>query len=241
MTARRTDARALSSPHPSMRRTTLLITIVALLASVPGTASADSVTKRILQDCVDGQIDGKYSNADLARARKEIPAEAQEYSDCESAIYQARIANSTSANGSGGGGSGGSATSGGSSGGSGSSGSSGSSGGGGGGSAGGSASSGGGSGSAGGATPPGSSGESDTAQGAAEQAALRAAKSGGGSALRLGPDTLVKPGATGIPASEALRRAVPDPLLVALILLGAIALVGAVLGARARVITRRPG
>ena len=52
---------------------------------------------------------------------------------------------------------------------------------------------------------------------------------------------IVTPGATGIPASEALRRSLPDPLLVALILLGAIALVGVVLGARARVITRRSG
>jgi hypothetical protein len=218
-----------------MRRTTLLITIVALLASVPATVSADSVTKRILKDCVDGQIDGKYSNADLARARKEIPAEAQEYSDCEGAIYQARIANSSSANGSGGGGSSGSGSSSGSS----SSGSSGGPGGG-GGAAGSSSTPSGGSGSSDDATAPASGSESSDAQGAAEQAALRAAQRGGG-AVRLGPDTLVKPGATGIPASEALRRAVPDPLLVALILLGAIALVGVVLGARARVITRRPG
>ena len=238
MSARRRDARVRSTPHPSMRRTTLLITIVALLAFVPATVSADSVTNRILKDCVDGQINGKYSNADLTRALKEIPAEAQEYSDCEGAIRDARIANSTSQNGSGGGGSSsGSGSSGGASGPSGSSGGSG----GGGSAAGGASSPSGGSGSSGGATQPGSSSGSSAAQGAAEQAALRAAQRAGGGAVRLGADTLVKPGATGIPASEALRRAVPDPLLVALILLGAIALVGIVLGARARVITRRPG
>ena len=196
-------------------------------------------TKRILQDCVDGQIDGKYSNADLARARKEIPAEAAGVQrlrerDLPGSHRQqhererlgrrrlgwlglvGRRLGRLGLVGIGRLGGGGS-------------------------SAGSSASSGGGSGSAGDATPSGSSGASGTAQGAAEQAALRAATRGGGSALRLGPDTLVKPGATGIPASEALRRAVPDPLLVALILLGAIALVGVVLGARARVITRRPG
>ena len=86
-----------------MRRTTLLITLVALLALAPAVAQATSVTT-IFRDCVDGQIDGNYSNSDLARAKAKLADEVLEYSDCEGAIDRARIANSAGSNGSGGGG-----------------------------------------------------------------------------------------------------------------------------------------
>jgi hypothetical protein len=221
-----------------MRRTTLLITLVALLALTPAVAQGTSVTT-IFRDCVDGQIDGNYSNSDLARAKAKLADEVLEYSDCEGAIDRARIANSAASSGSGGGGgrsgsssgaAGGSAGGGGSSQGSAGATGGGSSGGSGGGSSGG--------GTAGGATEQSAPG--DDPQGALADSLVREAARNGDATLTLGA-TKVTPGATGLPASEALRRSVPDPLLVALILLGAIALVGVVLGARARVITRRPG
>ncbi len=78
-------------------------------------------------------------------------------------------------------------------------------------------------------------------QGPSDKAVVDAALRRGGSGVRLNPETLVVPGSTGVPASESLRRSVPDPLLAVLIILGAVALVGAVLGTRARVVTRRLG
>ena len=217
-----------------MRRITFPILAVALCLTAPVAAHAAS-TDTILRDCVDGQIDGDYSRADLERARRDIPSDVEEYSDCRGAIDQARIDASAGSGSSGGGAgsSGGGSSGGGSSGG-------GSSGG---------ASSGGASSSAGGssgAASPGQAGSVSAAnaepsdpQGPAETNAVDEARLAGGGSVRLSPETLVRPGSSGLPAGEALRRSVPDPLLVVLILLGAVVLVGVVLGARARVVARR--
>ena len=49
-------------------------------------ASADQV----LRDCIrDGKLDGKYSNAELRKARDNLPSDSDEYSDCSEVIAAA--------------------------------------------------------------------------------------------------------------------------------------------------------
>ena len=65
----------------------LLLAALALLAlPAPASASADSV----IADCSkDGKLDGKYSNAELRKARDNLPADLDEYSDCRELIGNA--------------------------------------------------------------------------------------------------------------------------------------------------------
>jgi hypothetical protein len=60
---------------------------LALLAlPAPAFASADQV----IRDCArDGQLDHKYSNSELRRARNNLPADLDEYSDCRDVIAAA--------------------------------------------------------------------------------------------------------------------------------------------------------
>ena len=49
-------------------------------------ASADQV----LRDCIrDGKLDGTYSNAELRKARDNLPSDSDEYSDCSEVIAAA--------------------------------------------------------------------------------------------------------------------------------------------------------
>jgi hypothetical protein len=83
-----------------MRRTIFLALIAALLL-VPAARAADSTTK-ILRDCADdGILQGDYSAAQLRSARDHIPAELNEYSDCQDVLSRA-IAAKTAASGGGG-------------------------------------------------------------------------------------------------------------------------------------------
>lgn len=211
--------RGAALPPATMRRTAALISLLVLCALATPVAAGAASTDAILRDCVDGQIDGSYTTSELQRARGQIPSDVDEYSDCRGAIDAARTDNA---------GSGGRSSSGG---GAGSAGSIGGSSGGGGAGPGGAASA---------ATSDATTAPADP-QNPSEAAAVRTATEAGGGAVRLGPGETVTPGATGLPTSAALRRPVPDPLLVVLILLGTVALVGAVLGTRARVVTRRLG
>ena len=53
---------------------------------MPAAASAD----RVLRDCIrDGDLDGHYSNAELRKARDNLPADSDEYSDCSDVIAAA--------------------------------------------------------------------------------------------------------------------------------------------------------
>jgi len=195
-----------------MRIKTAIIGVLLACLLAPATAGAAS-SDEILRDCADGQIDGSYSRKEIERARKNIPGDLAEYSDCRGALEGARI-DITAGKGKGG------------------------------------TDSGGGGGGTGGSTPSptGSTGsnagnaEPADPQSPAETAAVKAAtQRKGASAVRLGPGPAITPGATGIAKESDLRRSIPDSLLVVLILLGTVALVGAVLAARARVFTRRLG
>jgi hypothetical protein len=87
------------------------------------------------------------------------------------------------------------------------------------------------------ANPTGVAPESSDPTNPTEKTAVDEATRSGSSAVSFGSGSKIKPGAAGLPVDD--RRSVPNPLLVALILLTTAALLGAVLAARARVITRR--
>ena len=208
-----------------MRRIAFLISLVVLCVLATPVAGLAASSDSVLRDCVDGQIDGSYTTSELQQARKKIPSDIDEYSDCRGAIDAARTDNAGSggpSGASGGGASGGGASPGG-------------------GASGGGAAGGGGAGSGGASVGTDATTAPADPQTPAEQAAVKAATEGGGDPVRVGPGETVAPGATGLPTNAALRRSVPDPLLVVLILLGTVALVGGVLGTRARVVTRRLG
>jgi hypothetical protein len=68
-------------------RQLLIIGALALMAlPAPAFASADQV----IRDCArDGVLNGKYSNSELRRARNNLPADLDEYSDCRDVIAAA--------------------------------------------------------------------------------------------------------------------------------------------------------
>jgi hypothetical protein len=65
----------------------LIISALALVAlPAPAFASADQA----IRDCArDGKLDHKYSNSELRRARNDLPADLDEYSDCRDVIAAA--------------------------------------------------------------------------------------------------------------------------------------------------------
>ncbi len=69
-----------------IRLSILVLVALALLA----TPAAAATPTQILRDCVlDGSLDGNYSAEDLAAARRALPADADEYSDCRSQLRDA--------------------------------------------------------------------------------------------------------------------------------------------------------
>lgn len=88
-----------------------LIVLVALCAlAVP---AAQAGYQDVIKDCAqDGKLDKKYSDAELIKAKKKLPADLNEYSDCRDVIGAAigGAGRPSGGGGSGGGGSGGAAT-----------------------------------------------------------------------------------------------------------------------------------
>jgi hypothetical protein len=106
------------SPHRFMRRALLLTALLCLLAPASSLASTASEGNRVIRDCSsDGEINGKYSQAAYDYARKHLPSDLAEYTNCADAIRQAQAAAAAGHGGGGGGGGGGSGTGGGSTGG----------------------------------------------------------------------------------------------------------------------------
>ena len=53
-------------------------------------ASAAASADQVLRDCIrDGRLDGNYSNAELRKAKDNLPADSDEYSDCSDVIASA--------------------------------------------------------------------------------------------------------------------------------------------------------
>jgi hypothetical protein len=69
-----------------IRHLLILSALLVLSLPVPAFASADQV----IRDCArDGRLDHKYSNAELRRARNNLPADLDEYSDSRDVIANA--------------------------------------------------------------------------------------------------------------------------------------------------------
>jgi hypothetical protein len=70
----------------AIRHLLILSALLVLSLPAPAFASADQV----IRDCArDGRLDHKYSNAELRRARNNLPADLDEYSDCRDVIANA--------------------------------------------------------------------------------------------------------------------------------------------------------
>jgi len=83
---------------------TALVTLAALSAA-PAVALADSAA--IFRDCQDGKIDGKYTQREFSTALRNIPTDADEYSDCRDVIRRAQLGAAGGSGASGGGAAGG--------------------------------------------------------------------------------------------------------------------------------------
>ncbi len=188
-----------------MRRTA---SVTALLVCLLVPAAAHASGQAVIKDCTDnGRIDGKYSSSDYKAALRDLPTDVAEYTDCGDQIAAAQRRGATRQN-----------TSNNRSGGSGGSNSGGSGGGGGSGS--------GGSGAGAGAASTDSPIADPANLSKGEKAALASAAAQKASPVTLGSDA-VTPGASGL-AGEAIRNAIPTPLLIVLILVGlAAAAIGA--------------
>jgi hypothetical protein len=72
-----------------MRRTIFLALLAALLLA-PAAARAATDPIEIQRDCADdGILQGKYTTAELRKARDQLPTDADEYSDCRDVLSRA--------------------------------------------------------------------------------------------------------------------------------------------------------
>ena len=72
--------------------THLVKTLLALaaLAALALPATADAGYRDVIEDCAeDGKLDKKYSKQELKKAKKKLPADLDEYSDCREVIAAA--------------------------------------------------------------------------------------------------------------------------------------------------------
>ena len=187
----------------------LTLSVLILLLAVP-TAGAGT-RENILRECQGGSITGKYTPGQLRDARKNIPTDIDEYSDCRDVLARAALSGRSGSPTDGSGGGGGAVT------------------GGGGGGLGGGGSI---------VSAPGgvaSGGETLYPAGRQEEKALETARKGG--AVSVGDEKIV-PGAAGF-AADAARNGLPTTLLVVMILLALCAAAAAAPVVHRRVLARR--
>jgi len=92
----------------SMLRLVLACVLIGLVATPAANAAS---TTQILRDCADdGVLQGSYSPSELRKARKNIPTDTDEYTDCRDVLARAANAGVGRSGSSGGGGGGGSST-----------------------------------------------------------------------------------------------------------------------------------
>ncbi len=186
-----------------------LLSLSALILLLAAPTASAGTRENILRECQSGAITGRYTPGQLQDARKNIPTDVDEYSDCRDVLARASL--SGRSGGSGGGGlAGGGGVSGG--------------GGGGGGAA-----------NAPGGVSTGS-GPVLYPAGKAEEKALAKARKGGG-AISLGNERIV-PGASGFAASAA-RNGLPTTVLIVLVLVALCAAAAGAPMVRRRVLARR--
>ncbi len=91
-----------------MLRAALVLGCLLLGLVAPAAATAASTTQ-ILRDCADdGVLQGDYSPSELRKARQNIPADTDEYTDCRDVLARAAAAGVVNSNNGSSGGSGGS-------------------------------------------------------------------------------------------------------------------------------------
>lgn len=90
----------------------LRLVLACLLIGLVAVPAADAAsTTQILRDCADdGVLQGNYSPSELRKARKNIPTDTDEYTDCRDVLARAAAAGVAGSNGSSSGGGAGSST-----------------------------------------------------------------------------------------------------------------------------------
>jgi hypothetical protein len=81
-----------------------LLTLSGLILLLAAPTASAGVREKILRECQDGRISGTYTAAQLRDARKHIPTDIDEYSDCRDVLGRAALAGGGSSGGGGGGG-----------------------------------------------------------------------------------------------------------------------------------------
>ena len=73
-----------------MTRAVRNLIVLGVLAVLVMPASALASADQVLRDCIrDGRLDRQYSNAELRKAKDNLPADSDEYSDCSDVIAAA--------------------------------------------------------------------------------------------------------------------------------------------------------
>jgi hypothetical protein len=81
-----------------------LLTLSGLILLLAAPTASAGVREKILRECQDGRISGNYTPAQLRDARKHIPTDIDEYSDCRDVLARAALSGRSTGNGGGGGG-----------------------------------------------------------------------------------------------------------------------------------------
>jgi hypothetical protein len=90
-----------------------LLTLSGLILLLAAPTASAGVREKILRECQEGRITGDYSPGQLRDARKNIPTDIDEYSDCRDVLARAALSGRSGSGGSGGAGGGGTAAPGG--------------------------------------------------------------------------------------------------------------------------------
>src|SRR4051812_8845347 len=71
-----------------------LLTLSGLILLLAAPTASAGVRENILRECQDGRISGNYTPAQLRDARKHIPTDIDEYSNCRDVLAQAALSGS---------------------------------------------------------------------------------------------------------------------------------------------------
>jgi hypothetical protein len=78
-----------------MPRLSNVLTLAVASAALALPASALASSQSVIQDCAkDGKLDHQYSKSELRKAKKSLPADVNEYTDCRDVISQALVGGS---------------------------------------------------------------------------------------------------------------------------------------------------
>jgi hypothetical protein len=81
-----------------------LLTLSGLILLLAAPTASAGVREKILRECQEGRITGNYTPGQLRDARKNIPTDIDEYSDCRDVLARAALTGRSTGNGGGGGG-----------------------------------------------------------------------------------------------------------------------------------------